>query len=128
MNKLAIIKGLADACFDNIKLVEDNSSRYVKRVLLTFNNGLKLSIIQIDPSLNLYPDNLFEIAVKNLNNEIDGSFLDDEAQGDNILQGCDIDKINHYIKKIGEMERSKDDKNEQANKGATSIAIEKQSY
>jgi hypothetical protein len=85
---------------DDIEFVADMSDPWIKRVRVFFKNGFQLSIINSSVAYckDSYP---FEIAIMNR----DGCFVpylfDEGENGDDVLGYCSIEKVNHYIKKIG---------------------------
>lgn len=99
MKELAEIKAVGESF---IKGIEDRSDSLMSRVRLTFQNGYGLSIIRGEYSYG-GPQGLFEIAPLDKQGELDGSLLNEEDQGDDVLGHCDLDKVKYYIKKIGSM-------------------------
>ena len=87
---------------DNVIDVKDTSDAFTKRVRVYFKNGLSLSVVR--GSWTYGGDRgLFEIAPFNKDKEMDGNLLDGECRGDDVLGYCDVDKVNHYIAKIGKI-------------------------
>lgn len=93
------IKELKDLT-ENVVDVKDLSDTFMNRIRVTFKNGLSLSIIRGEYSYG-GPQGLFEIAPRNVKEELDGSLFDEEDQGEDVLGHCDIEKIKHYITKLG---------------------------
>jgi len=71
----------------------------IQRASVAFSNGYTLSIIRGQYSHG-GSEGLYEIAIINPNNEMDGSLFDEEDQGDDVLGWCTEDKVMHYINKI----------------------------
>ena len=83
-----------------IDSVEDASDESMKRARVHFKNGYQLSIIQ-GPSSYGGPEGLYEISPINKAGCLDGDLLDEEDQGDDVCGYCEVDKVDHYIRKIG---------------------------
>jgi hypothetical protein len=83
-----------------IESVEDRSDENIKRMLITFKNGYKLSIIR---GMGTYgaESGLFEIAPMNNSGKFNKSLFDKNDRGDNVLGYCDVKKVELYIYKIG---------------------------
>lgn len=77
----------------------DNSDPYMNRVRVEFTNGYVLSIVRGDYSYG-GDDGLFEIALINQQQELDGSLFDEGDRVDDVLGYCDLEKINHYVRKL----------------------------
>ncbi|MCP4648751.1 MAG: hypothetical protein GY853_01545 [PVC group bacterium] len=82
-----------------IEKVEDTSDMFISRLLLTFKNGMQLSIVR---GYTTYGGELglYEIAPINKAGLLDGSFLDEEDSGDNVCGWLDFDRVCYYINKI----------------------------
>jgi hypothetical protein len=83
-----------------IESVEDRSDENIKRMLITFKNGYKLSIIR---GMGTYgsESGLFEIAPMNNSGKFNKSLFDKDDRDDNVLGYCDVKKVELYIYKIG---------------------------
>lgn len=77
----------------------DKSDPLMRRVCVEFTNGYALSIVQGTYSYG-GDQGLYEIAPINPANALDGSLFDEEDQGDDVLGYCDLEKINHYVRKL----------------------------
>ena len=77
----------------------DMSNEDTRRLRVFFTNGYALSIIYGQYTYGV-EEGLFEIAPINLEGELDGSLFDEDDQGDNVLGHCDIEKLNHYMRKL----------------------------
>ncbi len=86
--------------YEFIESVVDMSDSIMNRVRVNFKNGYGLSIIRGEYSYG-GGDGLFEIAPINKDGELDGRLFDDDESGDSVLGYCDINKLNHYINKLG---------------------------
>ncbi|GEK52372.1 hypothetical protein [Vreelandella venusta] len=80
----------------------NRSIPFMRRIRVEFTNGYALSIINGEYSYGA-DKGLFEIAPINQQDELDGSLFDEEDQGDDVLGHCDIDKLNHYIRKLAHL-------------------------
>lgn len=98
--ELVELKNLAE--LDFIESITDKSDTFMKRIRVTFKNGYGLSIIKGFGSYGSR-HGLFEIAVFDKDGEMTGELFDAEDHGDTVLSHCDIDKLNHYINKIGKL-------------------------
>jgi len=87
---------------DYIDSVVDKSDSFMKRVRVYFKNGKELSIIKGKYSAG-GDEGLFEIGPINANGEFDRSLFDDNDKDDDTLGYCNVDKVNYYIQKIGQM-------------------------
>lgn len=92
-------------CADFIDSTEDRSSGLMCRLLIKFRNGMQLSVICGEYSYG-GGDGLFEIAPFNEAGFMDGNLLDEEDQGDDVCGNCDVEKVQHYIKKLGTIRSS----------------------
>lgn len=92
------IKQLVKA--DTVHSWMDNSNPNMKRLRIRFKNGYGLSIVQGEYSYG-GPEGLFEIAPINKEQKLDGSLLDLEDQGDDVLGYCTLERVSYYINKIG---------------------------
>lgn len=102
IQELCLISHFKSLAEDKIQSVKDNSGHGIKRIRIVFKNGHELSMAQ---GIGIYSDSStnFEIALINKDKELDGSLFDEEDQGDDVLGHCPIEKINHYILKLGEL-------------------------
>lgn len=101
LQEMCLVSHLHQMGENTIQSVRDNSGPYIKRLRIVFKNGYQLSIVQGEGIYN--GASTFEIAIFNLEGYLDGSLFDEENQGDNLLDYCDLAKINHYILKIGNL-------------------------
>lgn len=87
------------AILPNGVVVTDRSDNDFKRVLLTFSNGYKLSVIQ---GRYAYVRNSGEYEIAGM--LPDGSWAtehyDEEDQGDDVIGYCNVAKVIHYIYKL----------------------------
>lgn len=87
---------------DFVKNVEDNSDERMKRLRLTFTNDYGISIIQGSTSYG-GEEGLYEIAPLNKNGSLDGSYLDEDDQGDDVLGHLDEKQVEYYIRKMANL-------------------------
>lgn len=87
-------------CTDFIESIEDMSDELMARARVKLKNGYELSVIRGQYSYG-GEQGLFEIAPFNLKGEMDGSLFDEDDQGDDVCGYCDVEKVNHYLKKLG---------------------------
>lgn len=85
-----------------ISKVEDLSNEYLDRVRVTFANRYSLSIIRGEGSYG-GSDGYFEIAPLDQEGHMDGSLFDEDDQGDDVLGWCDLNKVNHYMRKLAHL-------------------------
>jgi len=78
--------------------VRDISGEGIARVRVIFRNGFQLSIIR-----GWISDGEFELAIFNKFGVMDGSLLDLCDQGDQVLKGCSLKKIEYYLEKVSEL-------------------------
>ncbi|MGZ8172981.1 MAG: hypothetical protein ACXWT0_03755 [Methylobacter sp.] len=89
------------AALDNVMSIDDLSDRQIQRARVIFKNGYGLSIIR-GPGLTFGGiEGLFEIAPFDAEGQIDGSLFDEEDEGGRVLGYCDVEKVQHYLIKIG---------------------------
>lgn len=99
MNKFFLVPETVEQL---VAQVEDNSNELMKRVRITFKNGYALSVIRGEYSYGGVKG-LFEIAPINHSEELDGSMLDEEDKGDDVLGHCTPEKVTYYISKIAHL-------------------------
>lgn len=80
---------------EHILSATDNSDELMSRVKVKFKNGRSLSVIRGRYSYG-GPQGLFEIMPSH------PEVFDDEDLGDEVLGYLTIERVNYYIKKIGE--------------------------
>lgn len=85
-----------------VDTVTDKSDKFASRVRIVFKNGYSLSVIRGEYTYG-GSEGLFEIAPINLKGKLDGSLLDEDDQGDDVLGHCTLDKVAHYAKKLALM-------------------------
>ena len=87
---------------DGIKSVITNSDFVFNRIHITFKNGYALSVIN---GYGAYcGEDSYEIAIVNLENELDGSLLDEKDQSDDVVLGyCSPAKVAGYIIKVSKL-------------------------
>jgi hypothetical protein len=100
-NKLITFQGL-QLNDDFIKGVEDKSDEMMNRALIEFKNGLKLSII--NGPFAYGGSTSFEIAPMTNENEWMPEAFDEEDKGNEVLGYCNVEKVKHYINKIGSIQ------------------------
>ena len=88
-----------------IRSIEDRSDKHIKRMRITFTNGLILSIIQWEHTYGGH-QSLFEIAIIDSEGHWCPELYDEDDQGDDILGYCSVEKVKHYINKIGKHDPS----------------------
>ena len=95
LNTAAVLGKIS--CFDG------SSDALGKRLLITFKNGLKLSIVRGQYTYG-GRKGLFEIAVFNTTREFMPELFDVEDQGDDVLGYLTLDRVNYYLAKIANYE------------------------
>ena len=89
-----------------IESIEDRSDYILRRCLITFKNGYKLSVVSGDGAYG-NDDAPYEIAPINLNDNLDGSLLDPDDQGedigDDVLGYLTKERVIYYVRKIGSL-------------------------
>jgi|SaaInlStandDraft_4_1057021.scaffolds.fasta_scaffold76887_2 hypothetical protein len=83
--------------------IVDKSDDHISRMLIIFTNGYSLSIIHGSGTYSDSQEGLFEIAPYNNDGKMDGSLFDKKDIGDDVLGYCDIEKIKHYVNKLGNL-------------------------
>ncbi|MDD1626887.1 MAG: hypothetical protein LUQ26_05340 [Methylococcaceae bacterium] len=83
-----------------IETVKDDSDDSYKRIRIHFKNGMQLSVVR-GPYSYGGEQGLFEIAALDRNDDWFPELWDEEDAGDCVLGYCDIDKVNHYIQRLG---------------------------
>lgn len=99
------------SCFSGIELsgsefiknIEDNSDITTKRMRVNFKNGCALSIIRGAFSHG-GDSGLFEIALFDNDGNMNGELFDESDQGGTVLGYCDLNLVNHYMEKIGNLD------------------------
>jgi len=79
--------------------VKDMSGHSMNRMRLAMPNGYSLSVIHGEYSYG-GEYGLYEIAPFNLEDDMDGSLLDEEDQGDDVLGYLSVEGVQYYINKI----------------------------
>lgn len=87
---------------DKIERVTNTSNEHTSRVRIVFKNGYELSVVRGQFTYG-GERGLFEIAPINLEGNLDGSLLDEDDQGDDVLGYLTPERVNYYVEKIGNL-------------------------
>lgn len=85
-----------------VDTVTDKSDPFIDRIRIKFKNGYALSAIRGNGTYGS-EEGLFEIGPFDQSGSLDGSLLDEDDQGDDVLGHCTLDKVAHYAKKLALM-------------------------
>ena len=88
-----------DVLRNSISSFSDLSDAITNHIHIKFKNGYSLGVIQGEYTYG-GPEGLFEIGLFDQSGSLDGSLLDEDDQGDDVLGHCTLDTVAHYAKKL----------------------------
>lgn len=86
----------------NISEIKDNSDEMLNRMMIILNNGYQISVISGEHAYCTI-GSTFEIAIQNKDGEFCPHLYIEEDKGDNVIGHCPVEKVNEYIKKVGNL-------------------------